>query len=117
MTAEPQAILTPITEAAIFLTLVVDDGGENAVRDLLADVSGLRRSVGFRAPEAGLTCVAGVGAAVWDRLFGVARPAGLHPLPAISGAAPRSALDPRRSPVPHPGAALGPVLRARPADL
>jgi porphyrinogen peroxidase len=86
VTAEPQAILTPITEAAIFLTLVVDDGGENAVRDLLADVSGLRRSVGFRAPEAGLTCVAGVGAAVWDRLFGVARPAGLHPLKAISGA-------------------------------
>ena len=79
MAVEPQAILTPITEAAIFLTLVVDRGAEAQVRDLLPDVGGLRRSVGFRAPEAGLTCVTGVGAGLWDRLFGVARPAGLHP--------------------------------------
>ena len=42
---EPQAILTPITEAAIFLTLTVDPGAEDAVRDLLSDASGLKRSV------------------------------------------------------------------------
>jgi putative iron-dependent peroxidase len=83
---EPQAILTPITEAAIFLVAVVERGGENAVRDLLPDVAGLRRSVGFRAPEAGLTCVTGVGAGLWERLFGVAKPAGLHPFRAVNGA-------------------------------
>ena len=48
----PQAILTPLTEAAIFLTLTVDEGAEDAARDVLADVGGLRRSVGFRIPRA-----------------------------------------------------------------
>jgi putative iron-dependent peroxidase len=82
---EPQAILTPITEAAIFLTLTVDPGAEAAVRDVLADVSGLKRSVGFRIPEAQLTCVVGVGSAVWERLFGLPRPAGLHPFRELNG--------------------------------
>ena len=76
---EPQAILTPISEAAIFLTLTVDSGAEASVRDALSEVSGLKRSVGFRIPEGDLTCVVGVGAAVWDRLFGPPRPSGLHP--------------------------------------
>jgi putative iron-dependent peroxidase len=82
---EPQAILTPITEAAIFLTVTVRAGGEDAVRDLLSDVSALKRSVGFRIPEGELSCVVGVGAAVWDRLFGSPRPAELHPFPAFAG--------------------------------
>jgi putative iron-dependent peroxidase len=82
---EPQAILTPITEAAIFLTLTVDPGAEPSVRDALSDVSGLKRSVGFRIPEGDLTCVAGVGAAVWDRLFGLPRPDGLHPFHELNG--------------------------------
>jgi porphyrinogen peroxidase len=82
---EPQSILSPITEASIFLVLTVDPGREDEVRDVLADVSGLKRSVGFRIPEAGLTCVTGVGSRVWDRLFGALRPAGLHPFPGFAG--------------------------------
>jgi putative iron-dependent peroxidase len=82
---EPQAILTPLTEAAIFLVLTVAHGSEDELRDLLADVSGLKRSVGFRIPEAELTCVAGIGSELWDRLFGSPRPAGLHPFPGFSG--------------------------------
>jgi putative iron-dependent peroxidase len=82
---EPQAILTPISEAAIFLTLTVDPGAEASVRDTLSDVSGLKRSVGFRIPEGDLTCVVGVGAAVWDRLFGPPRPSGLHPFRELNG--------------------------------
>src|SRR5690349_4954289 len=82
---EPQAILSPITQAAIFLTLTVDAGGEEEVRSLLADVNGLRRSVGFRIPEGQLTCVTGIGAAAWDRLFGTPRPAALHPFREIRG--------------------------------
>ncbi len=82
---EPQAILTPITQAAIFLTLTVDPGAEDEVRDALSDVSGRKRSVGFRIPEAQLTCVTGVGAAVWDQLFGRPRPAGLHPFRELIG--------------------------------
>jgi hypothetical protein len=76
----------PLTEAAIFLVLTVDSEAENTVRDLLADASGLKRSVGFRIPEGQLTCVVGVGAVVWDRLFGVPRPSGLHGFRALSGA-------------------------------
>src|SRR4051812_5168325 len=67
--AEPQGVLTPLTEAAIFLVATVDASAEQDVRDLLMDVSGLRRSVGFRVPEGGLTCVVGVGSDLWGRLF------------------------------------------------
>jgi porphyrinogen peroxidase len=82
---EPQATLSPITEAAIFLVLTVNQGSEEAVRDLIADVSALKRSVGFRIPRAGLTCVVGIGSELWDRLFGSPRPAGLHPFPGFAG--------------------------------
>src|SRR5579862_6123152 len=82
---EPQAILTPLTEAAIFLVLTVDSRADDEIRALLADVSGLRRSVGFRNPEAGLTCLVGLGSELWDRLFGAPRPAALHPFPGFAG--------------------------------
>lgn len=82
---ERQAVLAPITEAAIFLVLTANHGSEDEIRGLLADVGGLTRAVGFRAPEAQLTCVTGVGALVWDRLFGQPRPAGLHVFSAITG--------------------------------
>src|SRR5262245_32231724 len=83
--AEPQAVLTPLTEAAIFLTLTVRSGAETGVRDVLSDVGDLKRSVGFRIPEGRLTCVVGVGSAVWSRLFGPPRPAGLHPFKELTG--------------------------------
>jgi putative iron-dependent peroxidase len=83
---EPQSILTPPTEAAIFLVLTVNGGSEDEVRDLLPDVAALKRSVGFRIPEAELTCVTGIGAGLWDRLFGAPRPAGLRPFRPITGA-------------------------------
>src|SRR6266516_5020721 len=84
--AEPQPVLRPLTVAAIFLVVTVDPGGQAAVRDLLGDLAGLQRSVGFRIPDAGLTCVAGVGSDVWDRLFGGPRPAELHPFRELAGA-------------------------------
>ncbi|MDQ1460434.1 MAG: porphyrinogen peroxidase [Actinomycetota bacterium] len=83
---EPQAVLSPITEAAILLTLVVEPGAEDEVRGALSEVSGLKRSVGFRLPEGELTCVVGIGADAWDRLFRLPRPAGLHPFRALAGA-------------------------------
>jgi putative iron-dependent peroxidase len=85
--AEPQDILTPITEDAVFLTACVDPGGASAIADLLPDIAGLRRSVGFRAPDARLSCVVGIGAELWDRLFDAPRPAGLHPFRELRGPA------------------------------
>jgi putative iron-dependent peroxidase len=79
-------VLSPLTEAAIFLVLTVNRGGEEPTREFLADLSGLRRSVGFRIPEGELTCVVGLGSELWDRLFGPPRPAGLHPFREIKGA-------------------------------
>ncbi len=79
-------MLTPLTEAAIFLVLTVDQGAEDVLREVLADVSALRRSVGFRIPEGELTCVVGLGSGLWDRLFGAPLPAGLHKFPGFVGA-------------------------------
>jgi len=83
---EPQPILSLPTEAAIFLVLTVAPGAEAAVGDLLADAAGLKRSVGFRVPEAELTLVVGIGAGFWDRLTGSPRPADLHPFCELNGA-------------------------------
>ena len=83
---ELQPILSIPTEAAIFLVLTVAAGSEAAIGDALADASGLKRSVGFRVPEAELSLVVGIGAGLWDRLSRGPRPAGLHPFRELNGA-------------------------------
>ncbi|MFZ2529325.1 MAG: Dyp-type peroxidase [Rhodococcus sp. (in: high G+C Gram-positive bacteria)] len=83
--ARAQPILTPLTEAAIFLVATVDEGGESEVRDLLADLADLRRAVGFRIPDGGLSCVVGIGSGLWDRLFDGPRPAELHEFVELDG--------------------------------
>jgi putative iron-dependent peroxidase len=103
-----QSVLTPLTEAAIFLVLTIDTGGEDAVRDLLADSAGIVRSVGFRDRDGELSCVIGVGSDAWDVLFAGPRPAELHPLREIAG--------PRHVAVSTPGDLLF-HIRARRMDL
>jgi porphyrinogen peroxidase len=92
---ESQDVLTQRPGAAIFLVVTVTAGAEADIRDLLADATGLTRAVGFRLPDRGLTCVVGIGSALWDRLFGSPRPAGLHPFKELVG--------PRRTAVSTPG--------------
>ncbi|MFE6886997.1 Dyp-type peroxidase [Streptomyces sp. NPDC057694] len=82
---ESQSVLTPPAKAAMFLVVTVAPGGESAVRDTLEDLSGLLRSVAFRSPDDGLTCVAGIGSTAWDRLFAGPRPRELHPFQALAG--------------------------------
>ena len=79
-------MLSPLTNSAIFLVLTIDEGGEAACRDLLADWAGLQRAVGFRAPGDDLACVVSVGSHAWDRLFAGPRPAELHPFRELAGA-------------------------------
>jgi porphyrinogen peroxidase len=79
-TAEPQAVVSPLTKAAIFLVAVVkaDKSSEGTAVSLCADVASLVKAVGFRDLNGRLTCVTGFGAAAWDRLTGRPRPTGLH---------------------------------------
>jgi porphyrinogen peroxidase len=80
-TSLPQAVVSPLTKAAIFLVAVLDPGeaADDAARSLCADISALVRAVGFRDLNGYLSCVTGVGAQAWDRITGLPRPAGLHP--------------------------------------
>jgi putative iron-dependent peroxidase len=105
---QPQSVLAPPAKAAIFLVVTVRPGAEAGVDDLFADVSGLTRAVGFRAPEDELSCVVGIGSDLWDRLYGAPRPVGLHPFEEIVGA--------RHTAVATPGDLLF-HLRARRLDL
>ena len=82
---ESQAVTSPLTRAAVFLVLTIDAGGEGVVRDVLADVQGMARAIGFRNVEAGLSCVVGIGSAAYDRVYGGPRPAQLHPFAEIRG--------------------------------
>jgi porphyrinogen peroxidase len=89
-----QPVVTPLTASAVFLVLTIDEGGDPAVRDLLADLSGLTRTVGFRAPHGGLAVVAGIGSEAWDRLFEGPRPADLHPFAPLDGVRRRAVATP-----------------------
>ena len=82
----PQPVVSPLTVAAVFLVLTISPGGEDAVRDLIPDLSGLGRSVGFRIPEASLQVVTAIGSDAWDRLFAGPRPRELHPFRELTGA-------------------------------
>jgi putative iron-dependent peroxidase len=74
-----QDVLAPPAMAALFLTVTIRRGQEHDAREALADVSGILRAVAFRIPEARLSCVVGIGAEAWDRLYDAPRPAHLHP--------------------------------------
>ena len=82
---QPQPILAPLTPAAIFLVVTIDEGGEATVRDALPDLSGLVRAIGFRDPAKRLSAITSIGSDAWDRLFGGPRPAELHPFIELAG--------------------------------
>jgi putative iron-dependent peroxidase len=102
----PQPVLSPLTTAAIFLVATIDQGGELVARELLSDLNGLQRAVGFRAtPNGRLSVVVGIGSQAWDRLFAGARPAELHPFRELTG--------PRHRAVSTPGDLLFHIRAAR----
>jgi putative iron-dependent peroxidase len=81
----PQPVLAPLTPAAIFLVVTIDEGGEAAVHGALPDLSGLVRAIGFRDPTKHLSAVTSIGSDAWDRLFSGPRPAELHPFVPLDG--------------------------------
>ncbi len=76
-----QAVVAPLTRAAIFLVATLNPGPENrtTVRSFCGDLAKVLRAVEFRDIEGGLSCVMGLGSDAWDQLFGGPRPANLHP--------------------------------------
>ena len=82
-----QPVDAPLSRSAIFITLTVNRGGDalDALRGLCADLPSLVKAVSFRSPPAGLSCIMGLGADLWQRLDMGATPAGLHPFRAIQG--------------------------------
>ncbi|MFD7325266.1 Dyp-type peroxidase [Streptomyces sp. NPDC059875] len=80
-----QPVVVPPSRVAVFLVATLTPGREAAVREALADLAGLTRSVAFRSPEDALTCVAGIGSEAWDHLVGGPRPRELHPFPPLRG--------------------------------
>lgn len=82
---QPQPVLAPLTPAAIFLVVTINEGGEETVHDALGDISGLVRAIGFRDPAKRLSVVTSIGSDAWDRLFAGPRPAELHPFVELHG--------------------------------
>lgn len=87
ISAKPQPVVSPLTRAAIFLVVKLNEGAESAtdVRSLCGAVPALLRAVGFRDLKGALSCVVGFGSEAWDRLFGDPRPKDLHPFREIHG--------------------------------
>ena len=81
----PQPVTAPLTPAAIFLVVTIDEHGEAAVHDALPDISGLVRAVGFRDPDKKLSVITSIGSDAWDRLFSGPRPAELTPFVELDG--------------------------------
>ena len=85
---DAQSVDAPLSRAAIFLVVAVAEEREHldAVRAVLDDLTGLVKTVGFRDLGGRLSCVVGIGSALWDRLSPAARPAELHPFVELDGA-------------------------------
>jgi putative iron-dependent peroxidase len=86
---EPQAVLAPLSTAAIFLVVTIrpGDAGDAAMRAMGEDIGALVRSVGFRDLEAQLSCVVGIGSDAWERIVAPSppstRPRDLHPFRSV----------------------------------
>jgi porphyrinogen peroxidase len=85
---EPQTVNAPLSRAAIFLVVRIGDSDEAlaTVRDVISDIGGLVRAVGFRDLGGQLSCIVGIGRAAWDRLGRSTRPRQLHPFAPVNGA-------------------------------
>ena len=84
---DAQSVEAPLSRAAVFLVLRAGESEADlaGVRDLLGAVGDLVKNVGFRDLNGRLSCVVGIGSALWDRLSPGRRPADLHPFTRIEG--------------------------------
>jgi putative iron-dependent peroxidase len=84
---DAQSVEAPLSQTAIFLVLCVGEGAEALakVREVLGGIDNLVKTVGFRDLSARLSCIAGLGSDLWDRLGTKGKPRELKPFTAIDG--------------------------------
>ena len=84
---DAQSVEAPLSRAAVFLVMEAGEGDAAlaGVRDVLGAVGDLVKNVGFRDLDGRLSCVVGIGSALWDRLSPGRRPADLRPFAPIRG--------------------------------
>jgi porphyrinogen peroxidase len=84
---DAQSVEAPLSRSAIFLVMAAGEREADLarVREVLGAVGDLVKNVGFRDLGGRLSCIVGIGSALWDRLSPDRRPADLHPFAAIEG--------------------------------
>lgn len=86
---DAQSVDAPLSTAAIFLVVTVgsDKTALSTVASVLGELDDLVKNVGFRDLSGRLSCIAGIGAGLWNRLSPNRRPRELKPFAPIEGAA------------------------------
>jgi porphyrinogen peroxidase len=84
---DAQSVEAPLSRAAVFLVMTAgaSDADLARIRELLGAVGDLVKNVGFRDLGGRLSCVVGIGSALWDRLSPGRRPTQLRPFATIQG--------------------------------
>ncbi|MGX8013215.1 Dyp-type peroxidase [Mesorhizobium sp. ORM8.1] len=84
---DAQSIDAPLSMAAIFLVVTVGDdkAALSNVASVLGELDDLVKNVGFRDLSGRLSCIAGIGADLWNRLSPNRRPHELKPFAPIKG--------------------------------
>ena len=84
---EPQAVLAPLSRSAVFLSvdIVGDSNAISRVRDVISDIGGLIRAVGFRDLNGRLSCVVGIGSKAWAEFAPGSPPQQLHDFREVVG--------------------------------
>jgi len=84
---DAQSVEAPLSRSAVFLVMAAgeSDGDLARIRDVLGAIGDLVKNVGFRDLGGRLSCVVGIGSALWDRLSPGRRPADLRPFAPIQG--------------------------------
>jgi putative iron-dependent peroxidase len=85
---DAQSIDAPLSLAAVFLVVSVagDAAALAKVCSVLGGLDDLVKTVGFRDLSGRLSCIAGIGCDLWDRLQAGKRPKELKPFAPIKGA-------------------------------
>ncbi|RUX77949.1 peroxidase, partial [Mesorhizobium sp. M2A.F.Ca.ET.040.01.1.1] len=86
---DAQSVDAPLSTAAIFLVVTVgsDQAALSTAASVLSELDDLVKNVGFRDLSGRLSCIAGVGVGLWNRLSPNRRPRELKPFAPIEGAA------------------------------